>query len=203
MLITNYYLFTSAITPMNYQKRDKMRGRRFTDSSDDALNDAIAKISATFMISTSIHTIAKTVLDCAIDITESEYGIISFYDGEECCVFCNDFRINEIGERILSESTPFFDNSPKFVSKGAEEIRNILSVPAEMGNTKLGHIVLLNSTREYSSCDMKAVKQLSELLALAVNRKVAEGDISSKKSLPDKNSEICRTGCLFFKYNEN
>lgn len=146
-----------------------MRNRRLTDYSnygnflDDALNDAIARISATFIISTSIHTIAKTVLDCAMDITESEYGIVSFYDGEECCIFCNDFKINKISERVLS--------------------RNILSVPAEMGNEKLGQIVLFNSTREYSHYDMKVVKQLSELLALAVNRKVAEENINSFSSI--------------------
>lgn len=166
-----------------------MRNRRLTDYSnygnflDDALNDAIARISATFIISTSIHTIAKTVLDCAMDITESEYGIVSFYDGEECCIFCNNFKINKISERVLSESKVFFDNSPKFVSEEFEEIRNILSVPAEMGNEKLGQIVLFNSTREYSHYDMKVVKQLSELLALAVNRKVAEENINSFSSI--------------------
>jgi len=73
------------------------------DAEDKAVIEALAKISAVYVISSSIHAVAKTVLDCAIDITKSEHGIVSFYDGKENCIFCTDLRISTLGEKVLSE----------------------------------------------------------------------------------------------------
>jgi len=81
-------------------------------------------------------------------------------------------------------------------------MRNILSMPAEMGNEKLGQIILLNSVREYSNYDMKVVKQLSELLALAINRTLSE-TVNNEKNQVVENPEVCIDDQTAFWYNGN
>ncbi|HID43064.1 MAG TPA: GAF domain-containing protein [Archaeoglobaceae archaeon] len=187
-----------------------MRNYRIADESEDydnsgryfdkAVNDAVARISATLMISTSIYKIAQTVLDCAIDITESEYGIISFYDGNEYCVSRSNFKIGQIDESILAEDKAFFDNFLEFKRNNEEpemRMKNILSMPAEMGGEKVGQIVLFNSSRGYSKCDLIAIKQLSELLALAINRKTTEEIVKRRGNYK---SELLIT---FFEFSQN
>ncbi len=81
----------------------------------------------------------------------------------------------------LNTRKPFYTNSPDAheASRGTLEghipIRNFLSVPAMIGEELVGQIALANSNRGYAERDLKAVKRLVELYALAVQRKRVEG----------------------------
>ncbi|MBD3182468.1 PAS domain S-box protein [Candidatus Poribacteria bacterium] len=80
----------------------------------------------------------------------------------------------------LNSRKPFYTNSPQNhkVYKGVPEghilIKNFLSTPAVVGDQLMGQITLANSKRDYTEQDIKAVKRMADIYALAVQNMRAE-----------------------------
>jgi PAS domain S-box-containing protein len=111
--------------------------------------------------------------------------------GSQCLVSGSDKRIvfplgsdglyPGLWGHALNTRKPFYSNSPEAheASRGIPEghipIKNFLSVPAMIGGELVGQISLANSNEGYTERDLKAIKRLVELYALAVQRKRVEG----------------------------
>ena len=111
--------------------------------------------------------------------------------GNQCLVTGEDRRIAfsagsdglypGLWGHALNTRKPFYRNSPEAhegsrgIPKGHIPIKNFLSVPAMIGEELVGQIALANSNRGYTERDLKAVKRLVELYALAVQRRRIEG----------------------------
>jgi PAS domain S-box-containing protein len=80
----------------------------------------------------------------------------------------------------LNTGKPFYSNSPQAheasrgIPKGHIPVKNFLSVPAMIGAELVGQIALVNSNKGYTERDLKAIKRLVELYALAIQRNRAE-----------------------------
>lgn len=91
----------------------------------------------------------------------------------------------------LNTKEPFYTNKPdehptsKGVPEGHIKMDRFLSVPVMLGEDLVGQIALANPGRDYSDDDLNAVERIAEFYALAIQRKMAEEQIS--KSLDEKN----------------
>lgn len=89
----------------------------------------------------------------------------------------------------LNTREGFFTNEPEKhksssgIPEGHIIIKKFLSVPIIIGNELVGQIALANSKRDYTELDLKAIKQLRELYALAIHQILSDED---KKKLEEQ-----------------
>ncbi|MBN1514852.1 MAG: PAS domain S-box protein [Phycisphaerae bacterium] len=82
--------------------------------------------------------------------------------------------------RSLDTRRPFYTNSPAApeTSGGApaehSPLQRFLSVPAVLGDRLLGQVAVANADRDYTSRELDAVRRLTELYVLALDRKRVE-----------------------------
>lgn len=89
----------------------------------------------------------------------------------------------------LNTRKGFFTNEPEKhkssggIPEGHIIIKKFLSVPIIIGNELVGQIALANTKRDYTELDLKAIKRLGELYALAIHRILSDQD---KKKLEEQ-----------------
>ncbi|MDQ7822936.1 MAG: response regulator [Candidatus Eremiobacteraeota bacterium] len=157
------------------------------------INAALAELSKALLSLASLEEISLLVLSYARHLTESTYGFVGYLASRDA-----QLRIPAIedGSReegmsgpvfeeaamlqkwVIGHGTPFLSNEPKADPRGAlvldpcrEEIRNVLSMPAVVGEELVGQLVVAHSKRDYSQWDLEVMEKLSMLYALAVQRK--------------------------------
>ena len=95
----------------------------------------------------------------------------------------------------LNTLEPFFTNSPenhkarRGVPKGHIPIKRLLSVPVMLGKESVGQIVLANKDAGYTERELVAIRRLSELYALAIQRQQADEELR-KLSLAVEQSQV-------------
>ncbi|MCP3926739.1 MAG: ABC transporter substrate-binding protein [Desulfobacterales bacterium] len=164
------------------------------------LNKAIARISTELLSEIyNIKKVADVTLDTVKTFTKSEHGFVSSIDratlenvghtlsemfGENCRVKDQKiaFPIGEDGKysalwgHSLNTKEAFYTNQPeehhkyKGLPEGHIKLKNFLSVPVLIGNSLLGQIALANSEQNYTDQDLKSIKRIAEVFALAVYR---------------------------------
>jgi len=131
--------------------------------------------------------------------------------GKECSVEGEDRRIRfpigadglypSLWGHALNTRKAFLTNAPhehkvsRGVPGGHITIRNLLSVPAMIGEELVGQIALANSSKDYTHRELQAVKRLAELYAMAIQRKRAEETL--KERTDQLNERVKELNCLY------
>jgi len=124
----------------------------------------------------------KTLDSVVHTFTSMKEGECGVADGERRVAFPvgPDGRYPALWGHALNTGKAFYTNSPgahpasQGVPKGHIALRNFLSVPAIAGEEAVGLVALANADREYTERDLEAIKRLTDLYALAVQRKRGE-----------------------------
>jgi PAS domain S-box-containing protein len=155
-----------------------------------------------------IDDMARVVLAAARAITSSEHGYVSSIDPvtgnnvghtltdmmpechvaarEKTAVFPrgDDGRYGGLWGHCLNTRQGFYTNRPdnhsssSGVPDGHIALRNLLCVPAVIGDELLGQIALANSSHDYTERDLAACRRLADLYALAIQRHRREEDLA-------------------------
>ncbi|MFZ5775483.1 MAG: diguanylate cyclase domain-containing protein [Thermodesulfobacteriota bacterium] len=168
-----------------------------------ALNEALARISRTIIASDSIEEVSASLLEEALDLTGSGYGIVDIVEpptgrlrstafSPEISKICPMTRENDLTYHqpvglvrwVLDNRTPILSNAPEDDAKvlaGTVEpppIGRLLAAPALLEGELVGLIAVANSSRGYTKRDLAALEQFASLLALAVQKKRALAQIA-------------------------
>jgi PAS domain S-box-containing protein len=172
----------------------KVRERTAELSWESGVNAAMAEFSMALVQSASVDEIAYFVLEYSKVTTESEFGFMGYIetktghlvsptltgDVREAYGVRDNLRVEEftgLWGWVLKNRKPLLSNSPGEDprSSGAHmPFRSFLSVPAMIGNTLVGQLVLGDSSRDYTEKDQVLIERLSALYALGIQRKRAE-----------------------------
>lgn len=164
-------------------------------------NSILAENSHLFLSTTDFDSIASVLLEKAVTLTESQYGYSGYIDPETGYLSCPntvgniDTNCSMVDKTaifkeyrglwgwVLKNKKPLITNSPAQDSRstgvpfGHVPVNRFISVPALINDTLVGQISLINSTRDYSSKDLKILTRLADLYAIALQRKQAEEKI--------------------------
>ncbi len=175
---------------------------------ESRVNEIMAKLSSSIVQSTSVDEISDIVCDYAKEITNSKYSWTGYIDSstgylvatsisrdvwEKCQVTDKSLIFKEftgIWGWVLNNKKPLLTNSPqedtryKGTPEGHVDVDRFLSVPAVMGETLVGQITIINSTRDYNEQDMKILERMATLYAIAIQRSRSNKQISD--SLKEK-----------------
>ncbi|GAB4331866.1 MAG: hypothetical protein Kow0099_03380 [Candidatus Abyssubacteria bacterium] len=166
---------------------------------------AFAEMSGALIESVSLEDISDVVLKHARQLTQSPHGFAGYgvpgtdhFVGatltkdiwERCEVSDKSFIFENLSLKpgldgwVWKHQEPVLINNPsedprcKGVPPGHVPISRLIMVPAMVGDERFGMIAVANSERDYTEEDLKMVKRLSELYALAIQRKQAEEALS-------------------------
>ena len=111
------------------------------------------------------------------------FGKDNFYQSDQPVLFPRgeDGKYNGLIGYALNTSKAYFTNAPeeheawtnRFPGKHFK-IQQFLAVPAKVGRRLVGEIVLTNPGRDFTNQDLRTVRQLTKLFAVAVYRKEIE-----------------------------
>ncbi|NJP05810.1 MAG: response regulator [Chloroflexaceae bacterium] len=169
-----------------------------TIQRDSLVNSALAELSQTLLISSSLDDIADSVLNHVKEITNSTYGFVGYIEPQtgylicptmtrdiwdECKVPQKDIVFKQFGGLwgwVLNHRQPLLTNDPSsdprssYIPSGHVPIRQFIGVPALIGDELVGIIALANTSRPYVQDDMGCLERFAHLYALAIQRKHAE-----------------------------
>jgi PAS domain S-box-containing protein len=131
--------------------------------------------------------------------------------GKQCLVRGEDKRIRfslgadglypSLWGHALNSRKAFLTNAPdqhqasRGVPGGHIPIRNFLSVPAVIAEELVGQVALANSSRDYTDLDIRVIKRLAELYAIAIQRKRAEEEV--QKRTRELDERVRELDCLY------
>ncbi len=185
-------------------------GRDFTEqkhledelSREIEVNTAIADLSRTLLLTSSIDDISSLVLEYAKSLTNSRFGFVGYIDPQTGYLICPTFtrdiwdacqvkdkeivfkKVSGLRGWVLNNRKPLITNSleddPRStgIPAGHIPINRFMSVPAMLGETLVGQVSLANSAINYTDKDVVVVERLAALYAIAVQRKRAEETIT-------------------------
>ena len=159
-------------------------------------NQALAEASGKLLSSATVEEMSRLVLDQARKLTGSPLGLVGYIDRETGALVAPAFT-TEIwlsspqpeGSAVVFEESdgmpawllsgqlptlsnePRQDVSPDVLSLDHPDIHRFVSVPAMIGDTLVGQVVLCNSPRDYTDRDLDLVNRLAAMYAIAVQRK--------------------------------
>ncbi len=161
---------------------------------------ALTLLSTSSLNASSMKGFGYELLDRVTNLTGSTHGFLSIIDSRthkeirllfagvtdnDCEAFVNgelafskgpDGRYHGLWGHALNTGQPFFTNAPETheattgVPPWHIPIKNFLAAPAVAGGEVLGQIALANSSKGYTQRDLKALKRIADLYALAVLR---------------------------------
>jgi PAS domain S-box-containing protein len=162
--------------------------------------------------SLGLDGIAEATLASACELTASEHGFVATIDRRTGAAVAHmligragtpdeperrrvtfkrdaDGRFPSLWGHSFSERADLYTNDPSGHPQGGPqpaghpEIRSFLTVPAVLGGDALGQIALANTPSGYADRHLEAIRRLSGLLALAIQRERVMGDLRSSLSL--------------------
>lgn len=166
------------------------------------VNTAIADLSRTLLLTSSIDNISSLVLEYAKGLTNSRFGFVGYIDPQTGYLICPTLtrdiwdacqvidkeivfkKFCGLWGWVLNNRNPLITNSleddPRStgIPAGHIPINRFMSVPAMVGETLAGQVSLANSVRNYTNKDVVVVERLAALYAIAVQRKRAEETIA-------------------------
>ncbi|MBF0121444.1 MAG: PAS domain-containing sensor histidine kinase [Desulfobacterales bacterium] len=171
------------------------------------LNRAIAHLNNKILYSLSIEDISYFILEYSQKLTDSPFGYVGYIDSEtgymiaptltrdiwDICkvqdknVVFKQFRglwgwVLNNRQSILINN-PSEDSRTNGVPDGHIPIKRFISVPSIINGKLVGQIALANSNRDYTLYDLKVLEQISEIYAIALNRKKSEDAAYESKKL--------------------
>ncbi|MBP7332937.1 MAG: GAF domain-containing protein, partial [Firmicutes bacterium] len=182
---------------------------------------ALAGLSARLLLTESFDEISRLVLDEAKRLTGSKSGFVGYLDevtrhailitpGYEVWDNCQiEDRIYVFDKFtglwgwVLNNKKPILTNSPaedpryNGTPPGHITIERFLAVPAMIGTRLVGEVALANPDRDYTRTDQEVVEKLSNIYAIAIQRKWLNEGL--KRSERDSRAllEIMSQGVLF------
>ena len=137
------------------------------------------------------------------------YGLTQMFEdqnlnsGEDEKVFFlkkADGQYHGLRGHALNTGRAFFTNSPenhrssRGIPEGHSPVKNFLSVPSIFGKKIVGQIALANSDRDYTELDMKVIERLSDLYAIAIQRKQMEEKLRMSEASLAEAQRIAKIG---------
>ncbi len=169
------------------------------------IDAALAEMSGALIGSLPLDEISDTVLKHARRLTQSAHGFAGYgipgTDHFVSATLTRDIweRCEVAGKNILFENLsskagldgwvwkhrkPVLTNNPvqdpryHGVPPGHVPVSRLIMAPAMVGEERFGMIAVANSQRDYTEEDLNTITRLSELYALAIQRKQAEETLS-------------------------
>ncbi len=166
--------------------------------SEVELNTVVAELAHMFLSTTEVEQIASVLLEKSVALTESQCGYNGYVDSatgqfsisnlagnvKEICqpnkgkVINTEFR--GLWGWALKHKEPLLTNSAAGderaagIPAGHMPIHRFLSVPALVEGVLIGQISVANSVRDYTERDLKILQRLTDIYAIALQRKHAE-----------------------------
>ncbi|MFX4262752.1 PAS domain S-box protein [Pelotomaculum propionicicum] len=172
------------------------------------VSDALADLSAKLLLTESFEEISQLVLDEAKRLTGSRYGFVGYLDEvtghvvfitlsremwDTCQVRDKTFvfeNFTGLWGWVLNNKKAILTNSPaddpryRGTPQGHIPIERFLAVPAMIGEKLVGEVALANSGCDYTDTDLEIAEKLSNIYALAIQRKWLDEELrrSEKES---------------------
>jgi CheY-like chemotaxis protein len=172
-------------------------------SWEAAANASIADLAKALISSIPVDDVSSLVMKHAKELTESRLAYVGYVDWKTGTLVGPDLpggpelnvrggnRRRSSGEKggklpfgpVLETRKPVLYNASEDDSRavrankderGGPRFSRYLSAPAMVNGTLLGHVVVANSKRDYTSKDLKLVERLADIYALAIQRNWAE-----------------------------
>lgn len=175
------------------------------------MNAALAELSqALIKIDIPITEISNQTMDYARRLTDSSIACVGIIDSSadrlrtslmtnETCEIADKDTVFDKSDGlwgwVLKEQKPLLTNSPSTDPRSGSTptdhfpIERFLSVPAMIGDKLVGQLAVANSNRDYSDRDLLSMERLAALLALAIQRKLAEDELSRVRAAVDDATE--------------
>lgn len=157
-----------------------------------SIHAALADLSHSLMLGTSVYDMPNLVVDHAIRLTDSEMGYVGFIDPKTGFLVSSNQSL-EVWDKcqmpdktlvfsefrglwgwVLKNKKPIITNHPEQderssgVPDGHIPIRRFLSVPAIISGTLVGQIAVANAKRDYGEEDLSILEKLATLYGAAV-----------------------------------
>ncbi|MHC4075268.1 MAG: PAS domain S-box protein [Planctomycetota bacterium] len=176
-----------------------------------SFNKAISRLSGTLLNSSSVEEIPGLVLGWARQLTQSRYGYVGYIEEESGRLVCTAFTEGFLqgGQRrgkdivfkkfgglsgwVLKRRKSLLTNSAARDRRRLGgpivhiPVKRFMSAPSVIDKALVGQIVLADSERDYAQRDMKLIKRLAELYALAVQRNRTAQHIENLARFPSEN----------------
>lgn len=186
---------------------------------ESEINAAIAELSRALIQPGSIEDLSSLLLDCAKQLTGSEFGYVGYIDPatgylvsttmtKDIWETCQVPNKNIVFEKfcglwgwVLDQHEPLLTNSPSEDPRssgtpvGHIPIHRFLSAPALIGDTLVGQVALANSDRDYTERDQKLVERLAALYAIAIQRMRAEEELQDRSH--ELGERVKELNCLY------
>ena len=165
------------------------------------LETEMSKLAAFLLTTTAIPDISYRVLDTAMLMTQSQYGFVASLHQEKPWYFgyamsdqawqnCRIENKNMVFDShvqafasVLNVLEPqIHDPFGTEVPEGHVRIRSLMTVPAMIGDQRVGQIVLANPDGRYSKSDLDNVERLSVLYAMAIQRQKYEAALLASET---------------------
>ncbi len=168
-------------------------------------------------VNLSIQKISELIYKAAIELTESNDGLIGYIEPETDDLVSDtfsqvrddlsngineSFRLKKQGDSYptilgfaLNERKGFLTNNPSeydaiAIDVFVKGVKRLLTVPAIAQNELIGQITVINSKRDYTKDDMFFLTRLANLYALAILRKQMENDLIKTKNKAEESDRL-------------
>ena len=173
---------------------------------ETAVNKAVTEMSHELLVSMSIENISHLVLKHSKKLTDSKFGYAGYIDPrtgylvcptmtreiwDKCRVDAKSFIFKEFkglwgwvlkNRKSLITNTPKDDSRSSGIPEGHIPVNRFLSAPAMVGERLVGQIALANSDKDYTERDLRLVKSLADIYAIAIQRRQAEQQLYLQSS---------------------
>ena len=170
---------------------------------ESEINSTIANVSSALISCESLETISDIILKNAERLTSSKLGLAGYIDPKTRNTVTHTSKKDDNNDTSYKSITfekfhglwgGIFENQKSLLtnscatdplfsetSENNMPIEKVISVPAIVGTTLLGHITLANPEHDYSDRELILVERLASLYALAVQRKFVEEELNKAK----------------------
>jgi PAS domain S-box-containing protein len=185
------------------------------------VSDTLADLSTRLLLTESFEEISRLVLDEAKRLTGSRYGFAGYLDevtghivfitlsrdmGDACQVRDKTFvfeKFTGLWGWVLTNKKAVLTNSPaddpryKGTPQGHIPIERFLAVPAIIGEKLVGEVALANSGSDYTEMDLAIVERLSNIYAIAIQRKRLDEELKRSERESRNLLETMTQGVLY------
>jgi PAS domain S-box-containing protein len=177
-----------------------------------SINLALSQLSRTLLVADTFEGISALILDYARFFTDSTQGFAGYIDPQTGSLIVPNltpmYQKNHqspgtedqpvvfqtfvgLWGWVLDHRTALLTNNPASDPRsigtppGHIAVERFLSVPALSGETLLGQITLANAERDYTERDLQLIERLSNLYALAIQRKYVEEELKEARQVAE------------------